>query len=131
MGRRLARETGIDVRQDGPRPGRGRALVFASALALGASVCLLLAGFFVSLGGGALFDGVTFTSAARRVIRAVVGGLLILLGLFQLGVLPASGFHAVSGLSEAFSRAQARQRRKRVVFGFATFGFGYLLAGFG
>lgn len=128
----LTRQTGIDVRPGGSQPGsRGRVLVSASALALGASVFLLLAGFFVALGGAALFEGVTFTSAAGRVIRAVVGALLILLGLFQLGVLPASGFHAVSRLSGALSRAQARQRRKRAVFGFAVFGFGYLLAGFG
>lgn len=127
----LARQTGVDVRLDGSRPSRVRALVFASALALGASVFLLLAGFFVALGGAALFEGVTFTSTAGRVIRAVVGGLLILLGLFQLGVLPASGFHAVSRLSGVLSRAQARQRRKRVILGFTVLGFGYLLAGFG
>lgn len=120
----LARQTGVDVRQDGSRPSGGRALAFASALALGASVFLLLAGFFVAFSGAVLFEEVTFTSAAGRVIRAVVGGLLILLGLFQIGVLPASGFHAVSRLSGALSRVQARQRRKRVVFGFAIFGFG-------
>ena len=127
----LARQTGVDVRQGGSQPSRVRALVFASALALGASVFLLLAGFFVALGGAALFEGVTFTSTAGRVIRTVVGGLLILLGLFQIGVLPASGFHAVSRLSGALSRTHTRQRRKRAVFGFAIFGFGYLLAGFG
>jgi cytochrome c biogenesis protein CcdA len=76
----LARQTGVDVRQDRSRPSGGRALVFASALALGASVFLLLVGFFIALGGAALFEGVTFTSAAGRVIRAIVGGLLILLG---------------------------------------------------
>lgn len=127
----LARQTGVDVRLGGSRPSGGRALVFASALALGASVFLLLVGFFVALGGAALFEGVTFTSAAGRVIRAIVGGLLILLGLLQIGVLPASGFRVVSRLSGALSWAQARQRRKRVLFGFAVFGFGYLLAGFG
>ncbi len=128
----LARQTGVDSGRDESRASRGRAFVFASALALGTSVFLLLAGFFVALGGGALFQGVTFTSTAGVIIRAVVGAFLILLGLFQIGVLPASGFRAVSRFSEGFfSRAQARQRRKRPFLGFAIFGFGYLLAGFG
>lgn len=128
----LARQAGVDSRQEeGSQPCSRRALIFASALALGASVFLLLAGLFVALGGGALFEGVTFTSTAGRVIRSVVGGLLILLGLFQLGILSAAGFHAVSRLSGFISRSQARQRRNRPLLGFAIFGFGYLLAGFG
>lgn len=127
----LARQTGVGPLGDESRPGAGRALGFATALAIGASAFLLLAGFFIALGGGALFEGVTFTSTEGVIIRAVVGSLLILLGLFQLNVISAPGFHAVSRLSEPLSRAQARQRRQRPMLGFAIFGFGYLLAGFG
>lgn len=128
----LARQTGAGPGGDEEsQPGPRRALGFATALSIGASAFLLLAGFFIALGGGVLFEGVTFTSTAGVIIRAVVGGFLILLGLFQLNVIPAPGFHTVSRLSEPLSRAQARQRRQRPVLGFAMFGFGYLLAGFG
>lgn len=125
----LSRRTGAGSRQGGSQ--RGGTLALASALALGASAFLLLAGFFVALGGGALFEGVTFTSAAGRAIRAVVGSFLILLGFFQLGILPSSGFRAMSRLPGALSRSQVRRRRRGTVFGFAVFGFGYVIAGFG
>lgn len=124
----LARQTGTG--SSGARGG-SRPLVFAAALAFGASAFLLLAGIGVALGGGALFGDVTFASPAGRIIRVIVGALLILLGLFQLNVITFHGFHAVSRLSESLSRLQARQRRRRPVLGFTVFGFDYLLAGFG
>ncbi len=119
----------------GPRGGqRGpsarRALRFAVALALGAIVFLLLTGVIIAVGGDALFAGVTFTSVAGRTIRTVVGLLLMLLGLIQLGVIPVS-FHAVEGVSTPLLRRQARLRREKPTLGFGLFGFAYLLAGFG
>lgn len=107
-----------------------RALRFALALAVGASLFLLLAGAGIAAGGAPLFRGVTFTSTAGRVIRIVIGTFLILLGLIQMGVLPIS-FERVAEGVRPLQRAQARLRRERPTLGFALFGFGYILAGFG
>lgn len=64
------------------------------------------------------------------ILRFTVGVILIALGLVQLGRLP-SPMHAVERLSQPITRQQARLRRERPVAGFALFGFGYVLAGFG
>jgi cytochrome c biogenesis protein CcdA len=64
------------------------------------------------------------------VIRAVVGVLLVFLGLIQTGRLPFS-MHAVEELARPLSRRSAKLRRERPVAGFGLFGFGYVLAGFG
>lgn len=127
----LARETaGPEAAVRRPRTAFRRGLGFATALSLGAGLFLLLAGIVVALGGGALFAGVVFLSPEGMILRAVLGGFLILLGLIQLGLLPVP-LHAVESLAKPLLRAQARERRRRVTFGFALFGFGYLLAGFG
>lgn len=120
LGRQATRET-----KGGPRPA-----LFGGALALGAAVFMLLAGVVIALGGQALFAGVTFTSPAGIAIRSVVGVLLIFLGLIQSGILPGS-MHAVSEWAQPLTSWQARLRRTRPVAGFAVFGFGYVLAGFG
>ncbi|CAN5667675.1 hypothetical protein BH24ACT21_BH24ACT21_17940 [soil metagenome] len=125
----LARQAGSQ-REAAGQEARS-SLPFAAALAAGASVFFLIAGIIVAFGGGALFEDVTFTSAAGRIIRVVVGGLLVVLGLFQLNLIPSPDFRAVSRLAEPLSKFQARQRRQRPVFGFAVFGLGYPLAGFG
>lgn len=107
-----------------------RPAVFGGSLALGAGLFMLMAGAVIALGGGALFAGVTFTSPAGITIRVVVGLLLIFLGSIQIGLLPIS-MHAVSRFAQPMLRGQARLRRDRPVAGFAVFGFGYVLAGFG
>lgn len=119
----LAREAGVDRRT-------GRALRFAAALSTGAAVFLLLAGAAVALGAGTLFAEVTFTSPAGKVIRTLVGGLLIALGLVQLGVIRAS-FHWIDRVAQPLLRWQAAERRERATLGYAAYGFGYVLAGFG
>lgn len=122
----LSRQAGADSES-----GRSaRPAVFGGSLALGAALFMLLAGVVIALGGEALFAGVTFASTAGITIRVVVGLLLIFLGLIQVGVLPLS-MHAVSGLAQPLLKGQARLRRDRPVMGFAVFGFGYVLAGFG
>lgn len=126
----LARETGEQAAADGKGNAVGRGLKFATALSFGAAVFLLLTGLFIAFGGGAIFAGVTFTSTAGMTIRAVIGGILILLGLIQLGVLP-NPLHAVVAISKPLMRSQARYRRQSPVLGFTLFGFAYLLAGFG
>lgn len=115
-------------------PGRpivlGRALTYAAALSLGTVVFLVLTASVIAAGGQALVEQVTFTSLAGRVIRTLVGALLIALGLVQLGVLRLS-FYRVADLARPLLQSQARMRRRAPVLGFALFGFGYLLAGFG
>ena len=103
---------------------------FAAALALGAAVFLVVAGTTIAAVGTALFEGVTFTSPAGRIIRAGVGSLLILLGLIQLDRLPVS-FRGFEPTVHGFLRRQAGFRRRRPLPGYFFFGFGYVLAGFG
>lgn len=123
----LAREVGTESEERSAFP---RALRFAAALAVGASLFLILAGAVIAAGGGPLFEQVTFTSAAGRTIRIVIAVLLILLGLIQTNVIPIS-FELVAELVRPLQRAQARLRRDNPTAGFALFGFGYILAGFG
>lgn len=123
----LARESGARPGQHGSVP---QALRFAGALALGAALFLLLVGVVIALGGSALFAGVTFTSTAGRTVRAVVGLMLIVLGIIQLGVLPLS-FHGASAAATPLLRRQARLRREQPTLAFGLYGFAYLLAGFG
>lgn len=103
---------------------------FGGALAVGAGAFLLLAGLVIAVGGGALFEQVTFASRAGIAIRTVVGLLLVGLGLVQVGAVP-SPFHVVEHASRPLLRRQAKLRREHPVAGFAVFGFGYVLAGFG
>ncbi len=106
-----------------------RALSFATALALGASAFLILTGIAIALGASALFEGVTFTSTAGRTIRLVVGVLLILLGLIQVGLLPVSfSAHRPDESADAPASAAAAEQPARA---FGLYGFVYILAGFG
>lgn len=120
------------IHQDEPEEGSsfGRALRFAAALSLGATLFLLITGAAIALGGGALFARVTFTSTAGRVIRLVIGSLLILLGAIQLEAIPIT-FHGVEELAQPLLRYQSELRRDNPTIAFAVFGFGYLIAGFG
>lgn len=124
----LARETGAE--QDETGSVMRRAFRFATALSLGASLFLLLIGAGIAVGGGSLFEAVTFTSIPGRTIRLVVGSLLIFLGLIQAGVIPIS-FGGAEGIARPILQAQARLRRSSPSLGFALFGFGYLISGFG
>jgi cytochrome c-type biogenesis protein len=106
------------------------ALLSGAALAAGASAFLLLTGAGIALGSGALFNQVTFASAAGRILRITTGSLLVSLGLVQAGV-ASLPFDRIAELAYPIEKAQARLRRERPVLGFSLFGFGYLLAGFG
>ena len=127
----LIREThGGEERTPGRRVVLRRALTYAAALSLGTVVFLAVTASVIAAGGQALVEQVTFTSPAGRVIRTLVGALLITLGLVQIGLLRLS-FHRVAYLARPFLQSQARMRRRAPVAGFALFGFGYLVAGFG
>jgi len=122
------------TRESGARPGHHaspqRALRYASALALGAALFMLLAGIVIALGGSAMFAGITFTSTAGITIRTVIGLMLIVLGLIQIGLVPMS-FHGTEGLTTPLLRRQARLRKEHPMLAFGLFGFSYILAGFG
>jgi len=120
-----AEPTGVDR-----RTVFGKAFQYAAALALGATVFLALTGGIIAAGGRSLLEGVTFTSSAGRSIRAVLGLLLVVLGLIQLGVLRAP-FHRLASLARPLLVTQAHTRRRAPTVGFAIFGFAYVLAGFG
>lgn len=121
---------GPDAQPRGGPDARPRPAVFGGALALGAGAFLLLAGVLIAAGGGVVFEQVTFASPAGIAIRGVVGVLLVILGLVQVGVVP-SPFHRVEQAARPVLRRQARLRRRHPVLGYGLFGFGYVLAGFG
>jgi len=124
----LARETSAQKKE--VRSPMQRAARFATALSVGASLFLLLVGAGIALGGGFFFKAVTFTSTPGRIIRLAVGAFLVILGLIQVGVIPFS-FGGAKQAARPIFQAQARLRRDKPTLGFAIFGFGYLLAGFG
>jgi cytochrome c biogenesis protein CcdA len=126
----LMRETRGELRQEDRGALFGKAFQYAAALALGATVFLVLTGVVIAAGGRSLLEGVTFTSTAGRTIRATLGLLLVVLGLVQLGILHAP-FHRLANLVRPLLISQARIRRRTPTIGFAIFGFGYVLAGFG
>lgn len=121
----LARdEAATSARQGGP------VVRFAGALALGAVAFFGLSGLVLALGGQTLAASVTFTSVAGRILRGVVGFLLIALGGMQLGVLPFD-LSRVARAVRPLLKLQARQRRRAPLAGYAIFGFAYPVAGFG
>lgn len=126
----LGRESRGSRGGDEDEPARGRPLRFAAAMSLGAAAFVLVVGGVMVLGGRALVGGVVFTSSAGRVLRGVVGVFLLAMGLVQLGVLP-SPLQTVEGAVRPLLRRQAETRRKAPLLGQVTFGFGYLLGGFG
>lgn len=108
-----------------------RSMYFGSALAIGAVVFLGLVGLGIALGAATIFGDVTFTSTTGRVLRLAVGGLLILLGFIQFGVIQAAPFDPVHRVSAPLMQRQAALRRTHPTTGFAMYGFIYILAGFG
>jgi cytochrome c biogenesis protein CcdA len=126
----LSREIGAER----PAERRARAidaLRFALALSVGAGTFLVLVGLAVAAGSGGLLRGVTFGSDAARLIRIGAGTILVALGLVQIGVIHVPAFHQVDVLARPLQRRQAELRRGSASLGYAVFGFGYILAGFG
>jgi len=108
----------------------GQSLRYGTALAAGASVFLLLTGAGIALGGGTLFEQVTFTSSAGRILRFVLGSLLVLFGSVQIGWLSLP-FGKVTSLAIPIRKFQITIRDEHPTPGFFIFGFAYILAGFG
>ena len=106
------------------------ALQFGVSLALGASAFLLITGVGIALGAEAFFEEVTFTSSSGRILRIVVGTLLLILGLVQIGVF-SFPFGKIAELGHVLQKQQARLHREHPTLAFGLLGFGYILAGFG
>lgn len=123
----LARQTASDASR---RQRLYRAALFAAALSTGAVTFVLTVGVLFALGGRGLAAAVTFMSVSGRVIRAVVGVLLVILGLAQAGRLELN-LRWFEPAVHGFLGRQARLRREHPITGTAVFGFGYLAAGFG
>lgn len=121
----LAREIDPDTRQGRPT---ANALRFAAALSVGVTAFLLTAGSIIAVGAGPIVEYVKFASGPGRILRLIVGVTLIVLGMTQIRGLR---FQAADRIRRPLQRIQARLRRKSPSLGFALFGFGYVLAGFG
>lgn len=111
-------------------PMATRPALLGAVIALGSGGFLLIAGLLIAAGGGAFFAEVTFDSVAGITVRAVVGVMLVGLGLIQAEVIGVS-FRRADGVARPLMRRQARLRRDHPLAGHALFGFGYVLAGFG
>lgn len=112
------------------REGSVSRFTAAWATAGGALLFLAIVALVLFFGGGALVSQVTFDSPVGITLRAVVGIVLVTLGLMQAGVL-TNRIPGLKGISSRLLRRQASLRRRRPVFGHALFGFSYVLAGFG
>lgn len=119
----LARE--LDARGSHRSPVRSGLWIGAGALTF-----LAAAGALLAVGAAGLFGQVTFDSTAGITIRAVTGGVLILLGLVQLGFVRLR-LHRVEGAARPVQALQQRLQQDHPGLAFGLFGFSYLLAGFG
>lgn len=99
-------------------------------VAAGAATFMLALGLLIAAGGAGIASSITFDSTPGRLLRAVVGVILIVLGLIQAGVIRANLRRFEPAIHGMLGR-QARLRRHRPRLGHAVFGFAYLTAGFG
>lgn len=116
----LAREASAD----------GRLLRSTAAFTIGAVLFLLLTGLALALGAGSWIAGFTFTSLAGRILRLLVGLILIGFGIWQFGGKSLN----VGWLNQTLQplwHKQAQLRRQQTTLSYGLYGFGYILAGFG
>ncbi len=106
------------------------ALRFAAGTSIGAVFFVAGFGLLLSVGGGVIARQFTFASAQGRVLRAVVGVVLVTMGLVQLGRIRLP-FSSVSHLAEPIDRRRADVGDDTKFVSHVLYGFGYLVAGFG
>lgn len=108
-----------------------RSLVQAgTAFTIGVMLFLILVGMALALGAGSAVSQFTFTSTAGRLLRGMVGIILIGFGVWQLRGKSLS-FGWLNRLLHPLWTEQARMRRRRSSLSYSLYGFGYILAGFG
>lgn len=103
---------------------------FALGMSIGAVAFVAMFGLVISLGGGALARQFTFASTQGRILRGVVAGLLIVMGLIQLGKI-RNPFARMTRLAEPIDKARRNVGDETKLRSHILYGFGYLIAGFG
>jgi cytochrome c biogenesis protein CcdA len=103
---------------------------FATGASLGATAFLLGFGLLLSLVGGTVADYITLTSTGGRMLRVVVGVVLIVMGLVQLGTVRLS-FSRLASLAAPIESRRSETGDPQRFLNHVLFGFGYLVAGFG
>ncbi len=106
------------------------ALRFATGASLGAVGFVAAFGLVLSIGGGVLARQFTFDSAQGRILRIVVGGVLIVMGLVQLSIIRIP-FGRLTALAQPIDRRRAELGDESRFASHVLYGFGYLVAGFG
>jgi len=112
--------------------GRSRKVLYQStaAFTVGVILSLALIGLAIAFGAGFILARFTFTSPAGRLLRLMVGLLLIGFGARQLrGHTLAASWIATILLP--LWEWQYRLRRRGEMIGYGLYGFGYVLAGIG
>ncbi len=107
-----------------------RALLSALRMAAGATALLTLLAIGVAVGGSTAGAVLGFDRPAGRIFRTAVGLLLMMLGLRQAGRLAVLDV-AFNRIASWASRRFDPTRRPSPAGRDLTYGFGYLLAGFG
>jgi cytochrome c biogenesis protein CcdA len=105
------------------------ALRFASGASIGAVAFVAGFGLLLSLGGGAIARLFSVDSAQGRILRVVVGIVLIVMGLVQLRVINLH-FSGMARLAEPVDRKRAAIGDETKFMSHVLYGFGYLAAGF-
>jgi len=107
----------------------GESIASAARVALGVAVLLTIVAAGALIVGEALATVIAFDKPAGRVFRGLVGAMLVVLGLHQAHLL-RTRFKMFDRIASATAAVLAPRSRHRWVSD-VTYGFGYLLAGFG
>ncbi len=103
---------------------------FSSALAIGATLFFLLMGVGIALGGQALFASIRQATPAGRILRFIVGAVLLYMAILQLEWRTNTlGF--IAEAATPFMRWQVRYRQIHPYRAYMLLGFAYPIAGFG
>ncbi len=102
----------------------------AIAFTIGAMLFLIPVGAALALGAGSIISQFTFTSSFGRLLRVIVGTVLIGFGVWQIRGKSLNFAWLNSSLQPLWNQ-QARLRHRNNSLSYGLYGFGYILAGFG
>ncbi|RMG83850.1 MAG: hypothetical protein D6712_12410 [Chloroflexi bacterium] len=103
---------------------------FSSALAIGATLFFLLMGVGIALGGQAFFASIRQATPTGRILRLVVGSVLLYMAILQLEW-RANVLSFISEAATPLMQWQVRYRRTHPYRAYLLLGFAYPIAGFG